>query len=130
MPRSANQKLKLLCLCRILWERTDEDHPLTVPELIQALEADRLRMAAIDVFSPEPLPPDSPFYRLPEHKVILTSHMAGFCQERAWHQYDKGMDNLMRFLRGEGLCCNCTPGVEESPDYPVRGGSLFGSLSC
>ncbi|MFQ7452178.1 MAG: hypothetical protein ACLRNQ_13020 [Flavonifractor plautii] len=29
----------LLCLCRILWERTDEDHPLTVPELIQALEA-------------------------------------------------------------------------------------------
>ena len=39
MPRSANQKLKLLCLCRILWGRTDEDHPLTVPELIQALEA-------------------------------------------------------------------------------------------
>lgn len=39
MPRSANQKLKLLCLYRILWERTDEDHPLTVPELIQALEA-------------------------------------------------------------------------------------------
>ena len=39
MPRSANQKLKLLCLCRILWERTDEDHPMTVPELIQALEA-------------------------------------------------------------------------------------------
>ena len=39
MPRSANQKLKLLCLCKILWERTDEDHPLTVAELIQALEA-------------------------------------------------------------------------------------------
>ena len=38
MPRSANQKLKLLCLCKILWERTDEDHPMTVPELIQALE--------------------------------------------------------------------------------------------
>lgn len=38
MPRSANQKLKLLCLCRILWERTDEEHPMTVPELIQALE--------------------------------------------------------------------------------------------
>ena len=38
MPRSTNQKLKLLCLCRILWERTDEDHPMTVPELIRALE--------------------------------------------------------------------------------------------
>ena len=38
MPRSTNQKLKLLCLCRLLWERTDEDHPMTVPELIQRLE--------------------------------------------------------------------------------------------
>ena len=38
MPRSTNQKMKLLCLCRILWERTDEDHPMTVPELIRALE--------------------------------------------------------------------------------------------
>ena len=39
MPQRANRKVKLRCLCRILWERTDEDHPLTVPELIQALEA-------------------------------------------------------------------------------------------
>ena len=39
MPRSANQKLKLLCLCKLLWARTDEDHPMTTPELIQALEA-------------------------------------------------------------------------------------------
>ena len=38
MPRSTNQKPKLLCLCRLLWERTDEDHPMTVPELIQGLE--------------------------------------------------------------------------------------------
>ena len=39
MPRSANQKLKLLCLCKLLWARTDEDHPMTTQELIQALEA-------------------------------------------------------------------------------------------
>ena len=38
MPRSTNQKLKLLCLSRILWERTDEDHPMTVAQLISALE--------------------------------------------------------------------------------------------
>ncbi|WP_297210101.1 helix-turn-helix transcriptional regulator [uncultured Flavonifractor sp.] len=38
MPRSTNQKLKLLCLSKLLWEQTDEDHPMTVPELIQALE--------------------------------------------------------------------------------------------
>ena len=37
MARSANQKLKLLYLCRILMEQTDEDHPLTVQELITQL---------------------------------------------------------------------------------------------
>ena len=37
MARSANQKLKLLYLYRILMEQTDEDHPLTVQELIAQL---------------------------------------------------------------------------------------------
>ena len=34
-------KLKLLALRQILLERTDEDHPLTVPELIDALDGQR-----------------------------------------------------------------------------------------
>ncbi len=38
MAKSANQKRKLLALCQLLWERTDEDHPLTVSELISGLE--------------------------------------------------------------------------------------------
>jgi len=37
MPSSPNQKMKLLYLMQILLERSDEDHPLTVQELIQAL---------------------------------------------------------------------------------------------
>lgn len=37
IARSENQKLKLLYLYQILLERTDEDHPLTVPELIAQL---------------------------------------------------------------------------------------------
>ena len=37
MARSANQKSKLLYLCQILLEQTDEEHPLTVPELIDQL---------------------------------------------------------------------------------------------
>lgn len=37
MAREAGQKRKTLLLYKILMERTDEDHPLTVPELIQAL---------------------------------------------------------------------------------------------
>ena len=38
MPRSANQKMKLLFLVKILEEESDEQHPLTVPQLIAALE--------------------------------------------------------------------------------------------
>lgn len=37
MPRSENQKLKLLYLTRILIERTDEEHSMTAQELINAL---------------------------------------------------------------------------------------------
>lgn len=98
--------------------------------LIAALENNQIRMAALDVFSPEPIPADSPLYRVPRQKLILTNHMAGFCQERAWHQYEKGMENLLAFMRGQGLPCNCTPGVENSPSYAQRGGLLFGTWSC
>ncbi|MBQ4347605.1 MAG: WYL domain-containing protein [Firmicutes bacterium] len=37
MPRSANQKLKLLYLKRLLLERSDEEHPLTVADMIKEL---------------------------------------------------------------------------------------------
>ncbi len=37
MPKSANQKLKLPCLIRILKEKTDEDHGLKADELIREL---------------------------------------------------------------------------------------------
>ena len=39
MAKSPNQKLKLLYLMRILQERTDENHPMTVAEMISALAA-------------------------------------------------------------------------------------------
>ncbi len=37
MPKSPKQKLKLLYLQKILLEQTDEDHPLTIQQLIEAL---------------------------------------------------------------------------------------------
>jgi predicted DNA-binding transcriptional regulator YafY len=37
MAKSPNQKLKLLYLARILNDRTDEDHPITIGEMISAL---------------------------------------------------------------------------------------------
>lgn len=39
MPKQENQKLKLLFLLRILHEQTDEAHPITVQQLIDALAA-------------------------------------------------------------------------------------------
>ena len=50
MPRSTNQKLKLLTLCRLLWENTDEDHPMTVAQLIQALEAEGIRAERTSIY--------------------------------------------------------------------------------
>lgn len=38
MPKSSGQKLKLLYLMQILMTRSDQDHPLSVQELITALE--------------------------------------------------------------------------------------------
>ncbi len=38
MAKSANQKQKLLSICRLLWETTDEEHPLTVGEITAALD--------------------------------------------------------------------------------------------
>ena len=37
MAKSANQKLKLLYLCRYLLRRSDEDHPVTVAQMIEYL---------------------------------------------------------------------------------------------
>ncbi len=39
MPKQPNQKLRLLTLMSLLLEQTDEEHPLTVPELLERLEA-------------------------------------------------------------------------------------------
>jgi phosphoglycerate dehydrogenase-like enzyme len=69
--------------------------------LADALESGRLGGAVLDVFSAEPLPPDSPFWSLPT--VIVTPHNSGF---RAGHfdaVIDVFMENLRRFERGVEL---------------------------
>ena len=39
MPKGTNQKLKLYCLSKIMLEKTDDEHMITMPEIQKALEA-------------------------------------------------------------------------------------------
>jgi len=69
--------------------------------LIEALCAGRIAGAGLDVATPEPLPPESRLWDLPN--VLITDHTAGETP-RYW---DRGIelvvDNLRRFLAGEPL---------------------------
>lgn len=43
MPKSSNQKLKLLYLMQFLLQKSDEEHPVTVHQIIEALETDGIK---------------------------------------------------------------------------------------
>lgn len=66
--------------------------------LISALQEKRIAGAGLDVFSEEPLPPNSPLWKLPN--VLLTPHIAGHSghyNERAMAMFT---ENLSRYLSG------------------------------
>ena len=39
MPKGSNQKLKLSYLCKIMQEKTDDEHSLTLAQIIKELQA-------------------------------------------------------------------------------------------
>ncbi|HSD66144.1 MAG TPA: D-2-hydroxyacid dehydrogenase [Vicinamibacteria bacterium] len=69
--------------------------------LVEALEQDRIRGAALDVFESEPLPAESPLWRLPN--VLLSPH----CADHVPGWVDEAMRvflrQLERFRQGEPL---------------------------
>ncbi|GAD22294.1 D-2-hydroxyacid dehydrogenase [Acidovorax sp. MR-S7] len=71
------------------------------PALIAALRTGRLAGAYLDVFAHEPLPPDSPLWRLPG--VIATPHSAGFSDGNAARVEALFLDNLARWRAGQPL---------------------------
>jgi phosphoglycerate dehydrogenase-like enzyme len=69
--------------------------------LINILQERRIGGAAIDVFSDEPLPPNSPFWKLPN--AIITPHIGGI----SLHYNDRAIalfvENLRRYVSGAAL---------------------------
>lgn len=69
--------------------------------LIAALRGGTLAGAGLDVATPEPLPPDSPLWEMPN--VLLTGHTAASTP----HYWERGIallvENVHRFLAGDDL---------------------------
>ena len=69
--------------------------------LVEVLKAKKIRGAALDVFSEEPLPSDHPLMKL--DNVILTPHMAGGAGDTFTITVDIVKEELHRYFKGEKL---------------------------
>lgn len=70
--------------------------------LVAALEANELAGAALDVFETEPLPAESPLWKMGD-RVILTPHIAGYSPRIAERHLAVLVENVRRFVTGEAL---------------------------
>lgn len=69
--------------------------------LVEALQQQRIAGAALDVFTEEPLPADSPFWSL--ENVLITPHTAAVTEKLWERHYELIVENLNRFLAGKPL---------------------------
>ncbi len=69
--------------------------------LIAALESGHIAGAGLDVFDPEPLPADTPLWRM--ENVVISPHIAGFTPRYDDWATDLFAENLRRFLDDEPL---------------------------
>ena len=65
--------------------------------LIDALQSGRIAGAALDVFDPEPLPPDSPLIGM--EQVVLTPHTAGSGAAMIRRFWEDSITTIGHFLR-------------------------------
>ena len=71
------------------------------PALVEALQNGTIAGAGLDVFATEPLPPDSPLWKM--ENVIITAHYSGETPHYDERAIEIFIDNLDRFTRGEPL---------------------------
>lgn len=72
--------------------------------LIAALAEGRIRAAALDVFATEPLPPESPLWRLPN--CFVTPHTGGETCAYENNVLDLMLENIARLQRGGAALVN------------------------
>ncbi len=70
-------------------------------DLIAALESNQLFGAGLDVTDPEPLPADSPLWKLPN--VIITPHVSSAGGDSSRRTRIIAIENLRRYVEGEPL---------------------------
>lgn len=75
---------------------------VSLADLVAALQADEIAGCALDVFETEPLPADSPLWKMGE-RVILTPHIVGYSPRIAERHLAVLEENIRRFTRGEPL---------------------------
>ena len=65
-------------------------------DLLDALQTNRIAGAGLDVFEKEPLPADSPFFKM--SNVVLTPHAAGLTPEAVEAGLEIAIENALTFL--------------------------------
>lgn len=75
--------------------------------LVGALTEGTIASAALDVFDPEPLPAESPFWDMPN--VIVTPHISGAVEGYGHKATELFIANLRRYLAGEAMAHRANP---------------------
>jgi phosphoglycerate dehydrogenase-like enzyme len=65
------------------------------------LEENRIAGAALDTVLTEPLPPESPLWKLPN--LLITPHNSGDSPKTKQRTFDLFLENLTRYLEGKPL---------------------------
>ena len=145
MPRSANQKLKLLYLMQLLLEKSDENHPLTVQQMIDELacndikaerktlydDVEALRRFGLDVVAIRGKTTGyyigSRDFEIPELKLLVDSVQSSkFITEKKTFDLIKKLESLAsvydaRLLQRQVYVRNRVKSMNESVYYNVDG---------
>lgn len=74
---------------------------ISEPALVEALRSHKIGAAALDVFEPEPLPPESPLWDL--ENLLITPHTAGLTEKLWERHYALLAQNLRSYLSHQPL---------------------------